>query len=767
MDFPTWFEARHGFGPFPWQAALARRVADGDWPAALTPPTGAGKTGVVAVWLWALEQGYPVPRRLVFVVDRRLIVDSTALYAHRLAAASPRTPAVVTMRGGMTIDDAWIDPLRPAVIVSTVDQAGSRLLFSGYGVSGRAAPIHAALLGNDALWVLDEVHLAQSLLRTLTQVEALRQSGPALPFRVLVMSATWAGGDTLGLGADDRAHPTLAPRLTRPKPLTMRDLDPDADLAEALVGEARRLRRQGAGVIGVIANRVRDARATFRALHKDGPALLLTGRVRPADRDALLAEYLPRMAAGSRAGGRAPLYVVATQTIEVGADLDFDALVTESAPLSALRQRAGRLNRLGELAGAPMVIVHRPLTDREKDQRTRERARGTRRQRTLYREAAEETRKWLKKHKVSDFGIQAMERHPLPPEPPTPSPDLLPAHLDLLACTSVGHGIDPAPWLHGYAEPERSVFLCWRRDAEVETIELAPPVQQEVLELPVWEFSRWKPGPLLRWDGSTAEWIDAAAVRVGDTLVLPAAAGGCDRYGWDPDSTEPVTDYGDTPARMRLAGPDESDWRALARAAGMTRTGRIHAYPGGALVLAASESSSEAGVRPIPLRAHLRAVGERARQLAECAGLAPALCAAAGQAGAGHDLGKLDPRWQARVGGDREHPLAKGPRGGDPWLVLPPGWRHEMASAVQVGAEPLIRHLVGSHHGHGRPGFPAAPDPELRRRLTGWAHQFQGLQASYGWWGLAYLEALVRLADWQISSEEQDDETDETDRTQP
>ena len=49
--------------------------------------------------------------------------------------------------------------------------------------------------------------------------------------------------------------------------------------------------------------------------------------------------------------------LVATQTVEVGIDLDATALITETAPWDALVQRIGRVNRRGVLPAADVVVV--------------------------------------------------------------------------------------------------------------------------------------------------------------------------------------------------------------------------------------------------------------------------------------------------------------------------------------------------------------------------------------------------------------------------
>ena len=96
-QFGDFFQALYGYGPFPWQDRLARRAAeaqrdDAPWPEALALPTAAGKTACIDMAIFALAcqaERSPAertaPRRVFFVVDRRVIVDETFERARGLA----------------------------------------------------------------------------------------------------------------------------------------------------------------------------------------------------------------------------------------------------------------------------------------------------------------------------------------------------------------------------------------------------------------------------------------------------------------------------------------------------------------------------------------------------------------------------------------------------------------------------------------------------------------------------------------------------------
>ncbi len=66
--------------PFPWQQRLYDSFVDGQVPSICSIPTGLGKTAVIPIWLIALActEGR-LPRRLVYVVDRRTVVDQATM----------------------------------------------------------------------------------------------------------------------------------------------------------------------------------------------------------------------------------------------------------------------------------------------------------------------------------------------------------------------------------------------------------------------------------------------------------------------------------------------------------------------------------------------------------------------------------------------------------------------------------------------------------------------------------------------------------------
>src|ERR1019366_1011 len=422
-----------GYDPFPWEERLALGVCSEGWPEVLDLPTASGKTACIDVAVFAMAVQRRGPRRVFFVVDRRIVVDAAykrmkdiacrlrearggvlKAVADRLRemAYSDEPLTTYQMRGGIYRDDSWVrSPLQPTLIASTVDQVGSRLLFRGYGVRDETLPIHAGLIANDSLILLDEAQCSRPFSETMAAVQRYR--GPdwaahdlKTPFVFVEMTATPVRPSRVPfrLNEQDYRHPELRKRLYAAKPTKLivskgraKDFD---KLAGALVEEAVGLAKEtGLRRIGVMVNRVKTARLAYAALEKRGCCVhLLIGRMRPVDRLELPPDLAAMLSGNPRTSDSAPVFVVATQCLEVGADLDFDAIVTECASIDALLQRFGRLDRIGALHESGVAAQGRVMISAAMaDPKYRD---------PIYGEALAKTWKWLNDAgEEPDFGI--------------------------------------------------------------------------------------------------------------------------------------------------------------------------------------------------------------------------------------------------------------------------------------------------------------------------------------------------------------------------
>ena len=390
-DFDRYFEAVHGYEPYRWQSRLTRQVIEqGAWPDVIDLPTGAGKTAVLDTAVFALAVRPEVsPRRIVFVIDRRIVVDQVyeraKLISDRIRTATAGVLAdvrralgtltdaeqplgVAALRGGIPIDGEWARrPDQPWVMVSTVDQFGSRLLFRGYGVSHRMRPVHAGLAGNDCLVILDEVHLSRAFASTLRDassdgdvplIRAVNRDLLPRRFAVVEMSATPQTEDRrrFGLHSEDlEASPRLRRIVEAHKRAKLVEIGGTRPAHESVPKKVLDLinkeLRDDETSVGVIVNRVRTAREVHDTLLQSGIAAhLVTGRMRPIDRQHALSEISRCVDPDRSEPLEGRTVVVATQAIEVGADFSFDALISEAAPIDSLCQRLGRLDRRGTRA---------------------------------------------------------------------------------------------------------------------------------------------------------------------------------------------------------------------------------------------------------------------------------------------------------------------------------------------------------------------------------------------------------------------------------
>ena len=667
-DFDDFFTIIHGYPPFPWQKRMMAQIAASGWMGSINLPTSSGKTSVVdmAVFYIALkaEMGQAPYRRIFYTVDRRFVVDEAYEEAKALKEKlmdpangvniAGKVAAILTsmgegsspldvlrLRGGIRHEPVFIsNPLQPTVVVSTVDQVGSRLLFRGYGVSDYMRPVHAALVGKDSLIILDEAHLSRPFYETAEYVRRYQGMNWAEeivgnPLQIVSMSATPDGGDRISfsLNEEDYSNEILARRFKSlketvlishnlPKDELKKCNSPSIEkkvagiFADTAIKQMEKLIAGGetAPVVGVVVNSVSLAGAVHEMLSKQtgSDSVKIVGRTRPYERDQIISGYLPRIIASmDQAENQVPLYVTATQTVEVGANIDFDTLVTEIAPLDSLRQRFGRLNRIGKCGKASGAIIRCNCRDELNE--------------VIYGKAPLETWKWLNRiatrHSV-DFGVNAMsdllagvDQADLIAER-NPAPVMLPAHLDALVQTSPSPQVSPniSEMLHGTSESPADVQVIWRIDIPesdghndslvFETVSMIPPRSYESVSIPVWSLRSFLigkgvgvPDPDIEgaaiteldygqdgrsaflWTGDEdSRFIAPDEIKPGQTLILPSSYGGYDEYGWNYRSASPVKDIaeialshdtGDTVLRMHpafMGGWFGSDRESLKRA---------------------------------------------------------------------------------------------------------------------------------------------------------------------------------------------------------
>lgn len=855
-----------------------------------------------------------VPRRLCVTVGRRALVDSQADRANKILDRMGKALAnesdesdilrrvaealqsfqtgndgqgsgpfeVGHIRGELSNRTLPVTDISAcAIIAATPDMYGSRALFRGYGSTKAARPRETALLAMDTVMVLDEAHMNRQLLHTTQRIAELQKREVNLGVPTLQVVETTAtpsteDSDSTTLGVDIEAldkpnDKELHKRVYSHKELMLRPIDKwdgkpgNRAVVDAAVGAIKEfLARRGAGedskkahTVGCIVNHVRtaivikEALVKNKVLEKEEEVQLLVGRMRPYDLQKLQKEHPDLF---STRGDKSVKVVVATQTLEVGIDVDFADLVTELAPASSLAQRFGRVNRLGCRKDSKVVVIEPASGDLVKKDAPPYNAVDL-----------SNAYGWLEALNGAEnpsVNPAAMVKNP----PVQSSPERLlyqrPEWPDLLEFSRTDENPYDEPdldlWLHDSLDAETAMGGVIVRDnlpsntsaameilktsyfapSDRETFPANLKILQEILDYK--DEHGVKPRKFLYRQGEISLWQDAdhgeesrQSLAPGDVLLLdmgsvPFTNQGiavtqrelpskkdelkavpfldddelyvaelyvyekcADReedfkeyLGLSPEEVAELLDTQSTDGKKRIAselsteaedGQEVISWYAVVTGKESVEGSDIAQE----LVLAA----------PVLLDDHQNDVAERTRQLAENLGLAPEFSEALELAAKYHDEGKRDLRFQQMLGADPEAgALAKS---GHRSVVeayrarsrsaLPKGWRHEQLSALMVAASPekvgehpdLVLRIIGCSHGHGRFSFshdadfllkegyqPEGTDYEaLKEQATRlfnvgyWDNLMEQTSRTYGPYATAYLEAVERAADAQISRE--------------
>ena len=790
MDIMEIYKKATCFEPYDFQV----RVAKEGLPELLQIPTGCGKTEAVGLgWLYRrrfhVDTGVraATPHWLVVALPMRTLVEQTACrfsrWLERLDLDADVGLHVV--QGGVSWSDRdWrLAPDRDAVFVGTIDMLLSRALNRGYGDRRWHWPMSFGGFNNGAHWVFDEIQLMDVATPNTRQLQSFRDRfGTALPTASTWMSATVDDrllctvdrpdvGYTVELSDHDRLGP-LSERLDAVRTveeIELPDQKPEQALAQELIA-----RHQPGTLTLAVFNTVDRASATWSSLNKcapDAEVVLLHSRYRRADREA-------HTEAALSSPGPAGKIVVSTQVLEAGIDLSAALLFTEAAPWPSIVQRAGRCNRAGTQDDAQLLWATPPKDPPYEEADVR---------------ASLEALRSLSGKMVTAAALQSLDVCTSSRITPVIRRRDL---IDLFDTTPdlSGNDVDVARFIRDSSD--RTAQVAWREITNNKPLGRSPR-RDELCSVPIAALRNWlKKNRAWRLDHLSRDrdqpWTRCTSrdLRDGIEVVLDASEGGYDsEIGWNPRSG-PVDVVAAPTSESAGVGfsPDED--------------------------IGVGDDPASLTDAWYPLARHLDDVERECTTLIKAfgkafgaSGLSAEMCNAAIVAGRLHDIGKASPVWQdaALATADEEQradleackPFAK--TGNRKALRFDRRFfRHELASALALMSEgasalgdhhetDLVIYLVASHHGRVRLSIRrppeesgiddaivttlgVAPGDELPEVNLGEStvplshltiptgtdrYERRALalrdRADLGPFRLAFLEMVVRCADWRAS----------------
>ena len=764
-NFSDFFKQATGYDPYFYQVELA----ESDDYNIINVPTGAGKTeaAVLGLWLWKRVNDVNVPKRLVYCLPMRILVEQTYEKVKnwiKKLGLEGRISVEIFMGG----DDTKIERILPSkecIIIGTQDILISGALNRAYGSWPASWPIVFGLLNNDCVWIMDEIQIMENALPTSMQLDIFRNNlGTFGPHKTVWMSATinpdWMNTvDFQGKEAhlyeleDANIKGILKKRHQAVKTLHKAPFELKNEYKEDDIIKMLELHESGTTTV-IILNTVKRAQSVFKMLSKKHNCNLIHSRFRGEERK-FLNEWLSKLGEEQK-----DQIIISTQVIEAGVDISVKTMITELAPWANMVQRFGRCNRYGEHSNASIHWI-----DIDK---------------TAFL-PYEEKYMEISQKKLTEFNCKSVSPCELKAPEEMKVFDAVLRKNDIVELFDTtpdlaGGHVDVSRFVRSMEQP-LDIGVFWRELQSAGPETQPSPIPEEICNVPIYELINFLKKKKVKghiWNYTDKSWdkISADDLFPGQIIMLDCDISGYNKQvGWDILSSKPVE-------QIRKSGPMPESY-----------DGDIH---------------SETRDGFVTLADHTRHVFNETNLLLKENGyidadIQDAILIAAKY----HDIGKTHDVFQNAIQNNDGQPMAKGP---SLLNYSRTGFRHEVASMLAYLKQDdqqenklrnLIAYLIVSHHGRVRLSLRTSKTrrvntdnsfllgikidgetlPEFTSNLVyvsetkidmtlasmgrdasgnpSWAERVLGLLDAYGPFRLGYMETLLRRADWKASENEE------------